>query len=71
MNKHEQLCRSCADQAGLVLSGSAMTIRQWRACWETITRSELIKYVDNGCIVCHNNDEGLITDCVINVSVIK
>ena len=73
MNKHEQLCKECAAQAGLTLSPFAAPIREWRAVWVVVQQSNpglgLLHWLDNGCMVCHNNDEGLITDCVINVEV--
>lgn len=69
MNKHEQLCKECAAKAGLRLSGICDSLGAWKSFWRP-QYGDLIKYADTGCIVCYNNSDDLITDCVINVSVI-
>ncbi len=76
MNKHNHLCKVCAEAAGLRHSQTAMPLREWRAFWTRLKHDgtpelDLMGYLDRGCIVCHNSDEDLITDCVINVREIE
>ena len=70
MNKHNLLCSDCAAKAGLKLSTIAIPLQEWRMFW-VLKYKDLLKYVDKGCIVCHNNSEDLIVDCVCNVEVME